>query len=153
MAKAIMRFTANPFEEMERLFDQTRRSMRVGSGSAMRPYQGNQGVDVLSSTDVNLGMEATDDGYVVTADMPGFEKDDIELRFEVGVLTIRADVEVAEETPGAYHHRRRRVSEQFYVPGDVVEDEIEAALRNGVLEITLPTRNEVDADAHRIDID
>ena len=60
-----MRFSTNPFEEMERLFEQTRRSMGAGHASAMGPYQGGQ-ADVLSSNDVNLGMEAGDDGYVVT---------------------------------------------------------------------------------------
>lgn len=148
-----MRFDTNPFEEKDRLFDQTRRSMGVGSRSAMRPDQGGAGIEVPSSNGVNLGMEATDDGYVVTADMPGFEKSAIDLRFEDGVLTIRADVEVTEETEYTWQHRRRHVHEQLAVPGDVVEEEIETSYRNGVLEVHLPTAEDVDADSHRIDID
>ena len=145
-----MRFSTNPFEEMERLFEQTRRSMGAGHASAMRP---SQGVEVLSSNDVNLGMEASDDGYVVTADMPGFEKADIDLRFEDGVLTIRGDREVTEETDRSWQRRSRHVHEQLAVPGEVIEADIDASYRNGVLEVHLPTSDEVDTDAHRIDID
>lgn len=152
MKMVTMRFNTNPFEEMERLFDQTRRSMGVGSVSAMRP-SGGRAIEALSSNDVNLGMEPTDDGYIVTADLPGFEKSDIDLRFESGVLTIRGSVEVTEESESAWQHRRRHVHEQLAVPGDVVEDDIDASYRNGVLEIHLPTADDVDADAHRIAID
>ena len=153
----IMRFSTNPFEEMERLFDQTRRSMGMGvrpqfaSGQSYPVREG--GIEVLSSGDVNLGMEATDEGYVVTADMPGFEKEDIDLRFDDGVLTIRGEFEVTEEGEGSWHRRSRHVHEQLAVPGAVIEADIEASYRNGVLEIHLPTEDDVSDDGHRIDID
>lgn len=148
-----MRFSNNPFEEMERLLEQTRRSMGMGSRSAMRPYQGGQAIELLSSNDVNLGMETVDDGYVVTADMPGFEKENIDLRFDDDVLTIHGEFEVTEEADTSWHRRSRRVHEQLAVPGDVRADDIEASYRNGVLEVHLPTEEAPDDDSHRIDID
>ncbi|MFB6310830.1 MAG: Hsp20/alpha crystallin family protein [Salinirussus sp.] len=150
-----MRIGTNPFEEMERLLEQTRRSMMQARPHGLTPVtQGHpSGLEVLSSNDVNLGMEAVDDGYVVTADMPGFEKDDIELRFDDGVLTIRGEIEVTEESETGWHNRSRRVREQLAIPGDVREDEIEASYRNGVLEVRLPTEQQPEDDSHRIDID
>jgi HSP20 family protein len=149
----IMRFDTNHFGEMERLFEQTRRSMGAGRASAMGPYKGGQGVDVLSSNDVNLGMDERDDGYLVTADMPGFEKTDIDLRFQDSVLTIRADLEVTEETDRSWQRRSRHVHEQLVIPGDVLEADIDASYRNGVLEVHLPRTDDADPDANRIDID
>jgi HSP20 family protein len=139
------------FDEMEQLFDQMRRSM-VG----MRP---SLDIDTYthrlgSGSDSNLTLEAVDGGYAVLADLPGFEKAEIDLRFDDGMLTIRATHEVSEEGMGASYSRSRRVSESIRVPGDVLVEEIEATYRNGVLEVVLPVEGEMaDADSHRIDID
>lgn len=144
-----MSFRYNPFEEMDRLFEQTRRAMM----SEDTPAIGGEWSDVLSASDANLGMEPTDDGYVVTADLPGFETSDIDLRFEDGVLAIRASVDVTEGAEGHWQRRSRRVHEHLAVPGTVREDEITASYRNGVLEVQLPTEEAPEDDGHRIDIE
>lgn len=147
----------DPFEEMERFFEQTRRAMgasprrrMLGSGEEAGSQED---LEVLSPGDANLGLEATEDGYAVTADLPGFEREDIDLRFADGVLTIRGQVDVTDEADGAWHRRSRRVHERLSVPGTVVEDEISASYRNGVLEVRLPTEDEPADDEHRIEID
>jgi HSP20 family protein len=45
---------------------------------------------------IHLTVEESADGYVVLADLPGFERDEIDLRFADGVLTIEAEY-TAEE--------------------------------------------------------
>lgn len=149
----IMRFTGTPFEEMERLLDQTRRFTGARPDARYPARHGDGDIEILTSNDVNLGMEAVEDGYVVTADMPGFEKEDIDLRFEDGVLTIHGEFEVTEEGESVWHRRSRRVHEQFAVPGIVREEDVEASYRNGVLEVHLPTEDASGDDSHRIDID
>jgi HSP20 family protein len=141
------------FDEMDQLFDQMRRSM-VGmrpSFPEMRPVPGFG--DHETAGDTNLTLEPTDDGYVVLADLPGFEKEEIDLRFDEGVLSIRATHEVSEEAMGASFSRSRRVSDSIRVPGDVVVEDIDARYRNGVLEVTIPVEGEIEDDRHRIDID
>lgn len=137
-----------PFDEMEQMFDQMRRSTWSGIGGFER------GAGPFGSFDTNLSLEPTDEGYVVLADLPGFEREEIDLRFDGGVLTIDATHEVDSEVDGTYSARSRRVHEQVAVPAEVVVDEIEATYSNGVLEVVLPTvETAEDDDSHRIDIE
>ena len=100
--------------------------------------------------EANLSLESDEHGYVVFADLPGFEKEEIDLRFDEGVLSIHAVHEMTDER-GA---RSRRVHEELSVPGDVLVDEIEAEYHNGVLEVRIPTETEPESSSgHQIDID
>jgi len=103
--------------------------------------------------DTNVSVEETDEGFVVMADVPGFEKEDIAVRFEEGLLTIRGESDVTEEHGGVSRRRNRRVFEQLRFPASVVADEVTASYHNGVLEIALPTEEEAGDDTHRIDIE
>ena len=124
-----------PFDEMDRLFDQMRSSMWNA-----RPL-----VEFGGS---NVRVETDDDGYLVHADVPGFETEEIDLRVDDGLLTIEA----SHETEGDDEFRSRRFHEQVHVRGDVVVESIEASYNNGVLEVSLPV--ETDAETgRRIDID
>lgn len=142
---AIRRYPFDMFDEMERMMESMRRSMYDSVD------------DVRSMTgmgNAHMSLEATDDGYLVMADMPGFEKEEIDLRFDDGKLVVEARHEVTDESPVGSISRSRRVHESLHVPGEVIVDEIEATYRNGVLEISLPTEEAPeDDDAHRIDID
>ena len=141
------------FDEMEQMFDQMRRSMG-GMRPSMESMRPSFSIGEYEyGTDSNLTLESTDEGYVVLADLPGFEKEEIDLRFDDGILSIRASHEVESEGMGAHYSRSRRVSDSIRVPGDVIVEEIEAHYRNGVLEVVLPVEGEMDDDSHRIDID
>ncbi|MFC7315299.1 Hsp20/alpha crystallin family protein [Halomarina halobia] len=135
-----------PFEEMERVFDQMRHSM-LGTWDLSVPTPDRRWPSGATAG-ANVSIETDDDGYVVHADLPGFERDELELTFDDGVLTLSGDHEVADETSA----RRRNVFEQVTIPGDVLAEEVTASYRNGVLEVRLPTADAGD-DAHRIDIE
>lgn len=113
-----------------------------GGGSVRAPTGG-----------ANVTLETDETGSVVLADLPGFETDDIDLRYEDGTLTIRADQETSDEDGGARTSRRRRVHERVHVPGEVDEDEISASYRNGVLEVHLPAEAVDEDDERVIDIE
>jgi len=139
----------NSFDEMDRMFDQMRRSMwGLQRGDGMDwGRRGDAGWDRQRS---NLSLETDEDGYVLYADVPGFEKSDIDLRFDDGTLSIEATHEYEDESSS----RSRRVYEQVHVPAEIVEDEITASYRNGVLEVHLPTMEAVeDDDSTSIDIE
>lgn len=127
-----------PFDEMNRFFDQFR-------GDAFDWPTGRGG----EKTDLNLTMERTDDAYVVLADLPGFEREEIDLTFEDGVVEISATHEVDEDS----HYRSRAVFDRVSVPDDIDHDAITATYQNGVLEITLPTTTDLVETGHRIDIE
>ena len=154
-----MTIRRDPFETMDRMFEQMRRSMmgeRLGMPPAFEPASGISGSEeslAFSSQDANLRMESTEDGYIVMADLPGFEKDEITVRFEDGLLTIAADSEATDEDEFAVRRHSRQVRDELRLPATIREDEIEATYHNGVLEVTLPTEEDVtDDDEHVIDV-
>ncbi|MEF8842698.1 MAG: Hsp20/alpha crystallin family protein [Haloarculaceae archaeon] len=141
------------FDEMERAFDRMRRSMWGGHDTrnwdTHHALYGDE-LDYGHEFDSNLSVEHTDESYVVLADLPGFEKEEIDLRYDDGMLHIAATHEVDD---GEYA-RSRRVRESVSIAGDVVVDDIEASYRNGVLEIHVPVETDgVDDEAHHIDIE
>ncbi|NHN47807.1 Hsp20/alpha crystallin family protein [Halostella sp. JP-L12] len=89
-----------------------------------------------------------DGEYVFVMDLPGFEREEISLTFDDGVLTVTADRETESETVA----RRRRVDERVTVPGEVDVDAVAATYRNGVLEVRLPTTDAADR-GRRIEIE
>jgi HSP20 family protein len=77
----------------------------------------------------------------ITADVPGFQNEDLHVSFEQGSLIIRG--ERREETPEGYsvHRKERgtvRFARAFTLPARIDPDKIEASLCNGVLELHLP---------------
>jgi HSP20 family protein len=143
-----MAIRTNPFDEMDRVMDQFRRSV-YGNWPAMGGWERGHGS--------NLSLETDEEGYVVLADLPGFEKEEIELRFEDGLLSIRAEHELNEEQEfaggRAHSARSRHVHEQLRIPAEVEAERISASYRNGVLEVHLPTVEAVDDEDSVIHID
>ena len=146
------------FDEMERAFDQMRRSMWSGYSPRNQSWnwspEGRRSLpegehDYGYEFDSNLSVESTDEGYVVLADLPGFEKEEIDLRYDDGMLHISANHEVSD---GEFA-RSRRVRESVSIAGDVVVDDIDATYRNGVLEIHVPVEMDEESEGHHIDIE
>lgn len=91
---------------------------------------------------------AEEDGrLVVTADLPGISKDDIEITFEDGVLTITGTTrEEKEKSDGSRYYCRERFQGSFSrtlrIPDKVDMDKSEARVEDGVLELILPYKPE-----------
>lgn len=88
-----------------------------------------------------------DKDYKVEAELPGFSKDEIDVDFEDGKLTISAEKneEVNDENKGKnYIHRERKSSKMmrrmFFK--DVDQENMTAKLDGGILEITIPKKTE-----------
>jgi len=77
----------------------------------------------------------------IELDAPGFNKEDIKLDVDDGILTIEATKDEEKEDEEKNYYRKERVygtfKRQFNV-GNVDEDKINAKFENGVLKITLP---------------
>ncbi len=87
-----------------------------------------------------------DDDYVyVEAELPGFNRDEINLTLEAGMLMLTAERK-SEEKKGTSHLTERRftkVQRSFTLPTSVDENKVEASLSDGVLHIKLTKREEV----------
>ena len=84
------------------------------------------------------------DKFVLEAELPGFNKEDISLDLKEGILTIKAehkDSQDQKNDKGEYIRRERRYgsfARTFDVSG-INESGNTAAYNNGILEVTLPT--------------
>lgn len=82
--------------------------------------------------------------YTVTAELPGLEKDDIQVRFDDGMLTIQGEKreELREEDPKKQYHLFERrygaFARTFTLPSMVDENAIKATFKAGVLQVSLP---------------
>ncbi len=86
-----------------------------------------------------------DDSYELMVELPGFDKDNIDMSIEEGYLTIEANTNSSkdEEEKGKYVRRERysgTFSRSFYVGDDVTEDDIKASFKNGVLDVNIPKK-------------
>ena len=85
--------------------------------------------------------------FVVKADLPGVQKEDVQITLSEGVLTINAQSK-AEESPESGHWLRRERRYGHYVrsiqlSGAVDAKNIKASLKEGVLELTVPKPSKV----------
>lgn len=87
----------------------------------------------------------TPDRYVLTAEVPGLAREQIEIGLEDNRLTIRgARAGTAADGPRHYHQVERghgAFSRTFEFADAVASDDIIADLRDGVLTVTLPKRS------------
>lgn len=85
------------------------------------------------------------DKYVLDIDLPGFEKENINISLNNGYLEISAKVERNEENEEHEKFVRQErffgeCSRSFYVGEEILEDEIEAEFKNGILKIAIPKK-------------
>lgn len=83
----------------------------------------------------------TPEGLGVVADLPGVTKDQVDIRVENGVLTIKGTAPQKEEAEPVYREfRLANYFRQFQLSEEVDQDKIQAEMRNGVLSISLPKK-------------
>ena len=90
-------------------------------------------------------VESKDD-YRIVLDLPGFEKDDVNVGVNDGILEVNGTRGGNEEYDTAYYHyferRHGEFRRSFRIPDLVDGEKTEAEYRNGVLTLTLPKKEE-----------
>lgn len=144
----------NPFTELERFFshlseqfDDTSRDLETAE-----PF----GRLSFGTPPMAVDIVEHDETFVVTADLPGFDSDEVDVQVTDHTLRIDADHEetTEAESEGRYVRRERRresVSRSVRLPSEVDADGVTATMKNGTLTVTLP--KEAVEDAHKIDIE
>ena len=103
-----------------------------------------------------VDIAETDKAYEITAELPGMDEKNIEVKFADGVLTIKGEKkdEKEEKKKDYYLSERSYGSFQrsFQVPDGVDTDKIEATFKKGVLTVALPKSVEAQKAAKKIDV-
>lgn len=99
--------------------------------------------DLTPSVDIN----ESNDAFMISADLPGIEKSDIEVKVEEKTLILNANRYINKsDTNEKFHCNERRsgtFSRSFKLPKTVKEEKITAKLDNGVLSIVIPKSEDV----------
>ncbi len=127
------------FDEWDRWFDSFRREFESRFWGPTDVAQGETALTRAPLVDlVDAGKE-----FVVKAELPGVEKDDLDVRVAPGSLEIRAESrrERKEDERYYYHERAYRAFERvILVPEEVLADQADAKLKDGVLEVRIPKK-------------
>jgi HSP20 family protein len=128
---------ADPFRDLRRLRDEMERIVGgLGPGGEAMSAAGFPALNVY----------AGQDGIAVVAELPGVEKEDLEVHAHGDTLSLRGTRRPAAGDQASYHRRERRsgtFTRSLQLPHRVDADRIEAHLENGVLRLSLP-RPEAD---------
>lgn len=121
----------DPFAEMNRFQHELARGLFENQRTFM------PAVDIVEEKDAIL----------VTAELPGVKPEDVKVDVENNVLTLSGTrkTELDEKKDNVHRSERWRGSfqRQFMLPRTVDSEQIEASLKDGVLTLRLPKRNEV----------
>lgn len=98
-------------------------------------------------------IKETEKGYMLDVEMAGFKKEDISVSFENGYLTISAKSEEKGEEEKYLRRERTLSCERKYYLGEIDEGGIKAKYENGVLNLTLPKKEEKKPETKFIAID
>jgi HSP20 family protein len=138
---AIVRF--DPFrdlmtlqERMNRIFDESYRGARTTGDDWALGGSWAPAVDIYEH----------EGNIVLKAELPGIDSNDVDIRLENNVLTLRGERKVDHEVKQENYHRVERAygsfSRSFTLPSIVDQEKIKAEYKDGVLELTLPKREE-----------
>ena len=110
-----------------------------------------------SSTDTSLpavNVKETNDDFIIELAAPGMEKNDFKINFKNNVLTITSEKKNEHEEKNENYARKEFSYQSFqrsFTVSDnaVLGDKISAKYNNGILNITLPKREEVKPQPER----
>jgi HSP20 family protein len=138
--------------DMERMFDDF-------WGRRMRPWWPERwsmpAALEISPPAVDLYEEK--DEIVVKAELPGMDKDNIEVNLSDHSLTIKGEKKKEEETKEENYYKSERSYGSFVrsieLPIEVQSDKVKATFKNGVLEVRLPKSEQAKAKEIKVKVD
>ena len=97
-----------------------------------------------------------DDKVVVKTELPGLSEKDIEVDILGDTLTIKGEKRKEEEKKDKHYHRVERTYGSFHrtvtLPALVESEKAKASFKNGVLEITIPKKEEAKPRQVKVDV-
>jgi HSP20 family protein len=111
------------------------------------------GREALSQGEAEPAIEVADtpEAVIVKAQVPGVSKEHLQVNVTENALTLKGEVQEDKTTEDKNYHRREfhygAFSRTIALPTTVQAEQATAQLKDGVLEVTLPKREETKAKA------
>ena len=97
-----------------------------------------------------------DGSYRITIELPGVAEEDIHLTVEGGMVQIKGEKKASREEKGETWYFSERqygaFSRSFRLPADADEAGVKAAMKDGVLTVTVPRKTPAEPAAKRVPI-
>ncbi len=130
------------FAEMDRWFDDLRMEFEQKFWGPIAPFGGER---VLESRRPLLDLADNGREFVLTAELPGVRKEDLNLQVTPEGIEIGAETRGEREENGTEYAYRERSYSSFRrvlpFPEEIVPEQVEAKLTDGVLEVKLPKKD------------
>ncbi|SEH18129.1 HSP20 family protein [Natronorubrum sediminis] len=143
-----------PFEGLEKQFERLQRQFE----DVTRTWNFDRfGFPEMEAASMGIDLVDRGDEFVLTADVPGFERDEIDVRLSDSTLSITAEheeeMEEREELYLKSERAHRAISRSVRLPESIDEDGISATYNNGVLTLTLPKVEPTEVGGNKIEVE
>ncbi|MGR3176475.1 MAG: Hsp20/alpha crystallin family protein [Candidatus Anammoxibacter sp.] len=144
-------FFADPFDSFEHFGNEissffTPISRLMGRDVSLFERDWNPSIDVYES----------DNEVLVKADIPGLNKDEMDISILDDMLTIKGEKKTENEVSKESYYKSERFCGSFnrtiQLPSEVDEDKVKATYKDGVLELHLPKKEEAKTKHIAIDV-
>lgn len=134
-------------EEMNRVFEDFRHGF---------PFARTTWFEPMSEFNAKVDMKDDDKEIIVTAEIPGVDMKDIEVKVEDSSLVIRGEKRSEKEEKDKNYYRMERSYGSFYrllpLPAAVEKNAVEAVYKDGVLKVRLPKSREAIENGKKIQV-
>jgi len=120
-----------------------------------RDFFGSETPNVCMQNACKTDIREEDGKYILDAEMPGFDKDDIKIDIENGLMKLSAEHKNESEVKEGNFIRRERSYGSFrrsFNIENVDTEKIEAGYKNGVLSVIMPKKDEQEPKSRRLEI-
>ena len=128
----------DPFKELQEFGERVNRAF---GRLPMRRGNGNEALTVADWAPI-VDISEDDKEYVIKAEIPEVDKNNVKVTVQEGVLTIQGERKKETEQKGKRYHRMERTYgtflRSFVLPEDTAEDKVQAEFKDGMLLVHVP---------------
>ncbi|HEY7535510.1 MAG TPA: Hsp20/alpha crystallin family protein [Thermodesulfobacteriota bacterium] len=132
--------------KINRMFDETMRTLYPNEGEELEKGAWAPAVDIYEA----------EDSFVVSADLPGINKEDIQIDLKDNTLTLKGEKKFEQKVSKDNYIRVERTYgsfvRSFTLPQNVDADKIKAKYKEGVLELSIPKKEEAKPKQIKVDV-
>ena len=110
---------------------------------------------LIKNNNLSVDIIEKENEFELTADLPGFDKKEINLSIQDKVLSLIANHKSSSDSKESYRLRERNsksFNRSFTLPENVIEKKINAKFKNGSLKIILPKVEKIEPEIKKIKI-
>jgi HSP20 family protein len=139
---------ASMFEDLFKPFDEFFQPLIPSASSSSLSGQ-------AGSRQPILDVQDRGDHFSLTAELPGFTKDEVQVKVGSGGIELRADKaeRKAKGKDGSYQTSSRSYYQYLSLPDQVDAEKVDGTMKNGILELKLPKRaSKLKDNSRRVDL-